>query len=192
MNKILQEIKNIDPSKKCISFIIERLKSNNYRGIQISQHNRYNKNDILIILKEVYNLVGENLIQIRTTDLSKRPQNIAGEEKYAELTNNISSNLSRCTQDSLRKNIFVDMHRMGLINRYNENKEVVSPFKKGIKKYISISNLGISLLLEENNIFNQNLIFTRALENLLKGFGEEVLNIALELGSKNLPYISEE
>lgn len=191
MDKILQEIKNIDPSKKCINFIIERLKSNNYRGIQISQHNRYDKNEILIILQEVYNLVDENLMQIRTTDLSKRPQNIAGEEKYAELTNNISKKLSRCTQDSLRKNIFVDMHRMGLINRYNENKKIISPFMKGTKKYISISKFGISLI-KENNIFNQNLLFTRALENLLQGFGEEVLNIALELGSKNLPYISEE
>lgn len=191
MNKILQEITKIDPSKKCLNFIVERIKSNNYRGIQISQHNRYTKNDILIILQEIHNLVDEGLMQIRTTDLSKRPQNISGEEKYAELTNNISLKLSRCTQDSLRKNIFVDMHRMGLIDRYNAKNKSLSPFEKGIKKYISISKLGISLL-KEKNIFNQNLLFTRALENLLKGFGEEILNIALELGSKNFPYITEE
>lgn len=191
MDKILQEITKIDPSKKCLNFIVERIKSNNYRGIQISQHNRYTKNDILIILQEIHNLVDEGLMQIRTTDLSKRPQNISGEEKYAELTNNISLKLSRCTQDSLRKNIFVDMHRMGLIDRYNAKNKALSPFEKGIKKYISISKLGISLL-KEKNIFNQNLLFTRALENLLKGFGEEILNIALELGSKNFPYITEE
>ena len=135
MNKILQEITKIDPSKKCINFIVERIKSNNYRGIQISQHNRYTKDDILIILHEIYNLVGEGLMQIRTTDLSKRPQNIDGEEKYAELTNNISIKLSRCTQDSLRKNIFVDMHRMGLINRYNAKNKALSPSEKGIKTW---------------------------------------------------------
>ncbi len=188
MNKILQEIVKIDPSKQCINFIAERIKSNNYRGIQISQHNRYTKKEILIILHEIYNLVGKNLMQIRTTDLSKRPINIDGEEKYAELINNISSKISRGSQDSLRKNIFVDMNRMGLINRYNKNKEISNPFKRETKKYISISNLGISLL-KEKNIFSQNLLFTRALENLLKGFGEEILNIALELGSK-MPYIS--
>lgn len=33
MNKILQEITKIDPSKKCLNFIVERIKSNNYRGI---------------------------------------------------------------------------------------------------------------------------------------------------------------
>lgn len=124
-------------------------------------------------------------MQIRTTDLSKRPQNISGEEKYAKLTDNISSKLSRCTQDSLRKNIFVDMHRMGLIYRYNAKKEPLSPFENGTKKYISISKLGISLL-KEKNIFTQNLLFTRALENLLKGFGEEILNIVLELRAKKL------
>lgn len=190
MNKILQEIIKIDTSKDCLNFIVERIKSDNYRGIQISQHNRYTKKEILIILHEIYNLVGENLMQIRTTDLSKRPINIDGEEKYAELTNNISIKLSRCTQDSLRKNIFVDMHRMGLINRYNAKNKALSPSEKGIKKYISISKLGISLL-KEKNIFSQNLLFTRALENLLKGFGEEILNIALELGSK-MPYISKD
>lgn len=191
MNKILHEIPKIDPSKKCLKFIVERIKSNNYRGIHISQHNRYGKKEILIILQEIYNLAGSDLIQVRTTDLSKRPQNIDGEERYAELINNISLKISRGTQDSLRKNIFVDMNRMGLINRYNQNKEIANPFKRGTKKYISISNLGISLL-KEKNIFSQNLLFTRALDNLLKGIGEEVLNIALELGSKNFPYISKE
>lgn len=189
MDKILQEITKIDPSKKCLNFIVERIKSNNYRGIHISQHNRYSKKEILIVLQEIYNLAGSNLIQVRTTDLSKRPQNIEGEEKYAELTNNISLKLSRCTQDSLRKNIFVDMNRMGLINRYNKNKEISDPFKKETKKYISISNLGLSLL-KERNIFSQNLLFTRALNNLLKGLVEEVLNIILELDSKKFPYLS--
>ena len=161
MDKILQEIAHIDPSKECIKFLVERLQSKEYRGIQISQHNRYTKKEILVILGEIYNLVGEGLMQIRTTDLSKRPQNIDGEEKYAELTNNISIKLSRCTQDSLRKNIFVDMHRMGLINRYNAKNKALSPSEKGIKKYISISKLGISML-KEKNIFSQNLLFTRA------------------------------
>ncbi len=114
MIAILQEISQIDPSKECLKFLVKRLQSKDYRGIQISQHNRYTKKEILVILQEIYALVGSNLMQIRTTDLSKRPQNVGGEELYAQLTHNISLKLSRCTQDSLRKNIFVDMHRMGL------------------------------------------------------------------------------
>ena len=186
----LQEIIQIDPSKECIKFLVERLQSNDYRGNHISQHNRYTKKEILVILKEIYALVGTNLMQIRTTDLSKRPQNIIGEEIYAKLTNNISLKLARCTQDSLRKNIFVEMHRMGLISRYNAQRQPLSPFANGTKKFISLTKLGVELL-QENNIFTQNLLFTRALENLLNGFGEEILNIALELDFQKSPYISE-
>ncbi|GAA9666571.1 hypothetical protein HpVH11_08430 [Helicobacter pylori] len=62
------------------------------------------------------------LLQILTTDMSKRPSNIIGEEVYAKVVDNIcksemlQDNLGKknqVTQDSLRKNLFVDMHRMG-------------------------------------------------------------------------------
>lgn len=188
MIAILQEISQIDQSKECLKFLAKRLQSKDYRGIQISQHNRYTKKEILVILQEIYALVGSNLMQIRTTDLSKRPQNVGGEELYAQLTHNISLKLSRCTQDSLRKNIFVDMHRMGLISRFNVKKQELSSFANGTKKFISLTKLGLALL-QEKNIFTQNLLFTRALETLLNGFGEELLNIVLELNSN---YISEE
>lgn len=188
MVTILQEISQIDPSKECLKFLAKRLQSKDYRGIQISQHNRYTKKEILVILQEIYALVGSNLMQIRTTDLSTRPQNVGGEELYAQLTHNISLKLSRCTQDSLRKNIFVDMHRMGLISRFNAKKQELSPFANGTKKFISLTKLGLALL-QEKSLFTQNLLFTRALETLLNGFGEELLNIVLELNSN---YISEE
>lgn len=183
MNEYPKQILQIDSSKNCLKFLVDRLQSVNYRGIQISQHNRYTKDQILIILEEIYNLCSENLMQIRTTDLSKRPCNIEGEELYAQLTHNIASKLDRCTQDSLRKNIFVDMHRMNLLKRFNKNKKPVSPFAKGIKKYIALSEEGIELLLAKDDIFTQNLLYTRALENLFRGFGEEILYIILELDS---------
>lgn len=164
MVTILQEISQIDPSKECLKFLAKRLQSKDYRGIQISQHNRYTKKEILVILQEIYALVGSNLMQIRTTDLSKRPQNVGGEELYAQLTHNISLKLSRCTQDSLRKNIFVDMHRMGLISRFNAKKQELSPFANGTKKFISLTKLGLALL-QEKSLFTQNLLFTRALEH---------------------------
>ena len=80
------------------------------------------------------------------------------------------------------------MHRMGLISRFNVKKQELSSFANGTKKFISLTKLGLALL-QEKNIFTQNLLFTRALETLLNGFGEELLNIVLELNSN---YISEE
>ncbi|GAA9702145.1 hypothetical protein VN0009_04810 [Helicobacter pylori] len=77
--------------------------------------------------------------------MSKRPSNIIGEEVYAKVVDNIcksempQDNLGKknqVTQDSLRKNLFVDMHRMGLIERYNKNKEPTNPY---IQSNINIS-----------------------------------------------------
>ena len=178
----------IDKSKKCLRFLVNRVLSNDYRGIQISQHNRYSKEEIFIILQEIYNIAGSDLLQIRTTDLSKRANNIPEEERYAELVSNINKKIGRCTQDSLRKNIFVDMHRMGLIKRYNEQKKELGPFDSGIKKFVSISNLGIEIIQNCNDIFKQNILYTRALENIMNGFAENIFNIVLTLGSN---YISQ-
>ena len=180
MDKILQELLRIDPSKECIKFLVKRIQNDNYRGLQISQHNRYTQKEILVILKEIYELCGDELLQMCTTDLSKRSYNIEGEEKYAILTNNIAREIKRCTQDSLRKNIFVDLHRMGLIDRFNPKKKRLKPFDKGVKKYTALTSFGIKFLQTED-IFTQNLLFTRALENLMQGFGEEILSMILEL-----------
>ncbi len=177
---ILYKLKQLDPSKKALSFLAERLQNDNYRGIQLSQHNRYEEKDIVFILEEIYKLVKLNKMQIRNTDLSKRPHNIIGEENYSTLVNNICSKMNRCTQDSLRKNLFVDMHRMGLIDRYNEKCEKVAPFQRATIKYISLTTLGYQLI-KSKNIFDKHMIYTNALERLLGGFGEIILSIIFEL-----------
>ena len=181
MNEILKRILSIDASKNCLKFLVSRVQSDNYRGIQISQHNRYNKEHIVIVLQEIYNICGISLMQIRTTDLSKRPYNTKEEEQYAQLTHNIALKIGHLTQDSLRKNIFVDLHRMGLIKRYDKNKQEKLPFAKGMKQYISLDKKGIELLNYKNDIFKQNLLYTQALERLIGNFGEEILNIIIEL-----------
>lgn len=182
MRQILEDILKIDPSKECLKFLVERIQSDNYRGVQISQHNRYTQYAIKVILQEIDKICGQDLLQIRTTDLSKRPFNINGEERYAKLTNNIALKIGRCTQDSLRKNIFVDMHRMGLIQRFDAKRKALNPFDKGVKKFIALSPLALNFL-QSQDIFTQNLLYTRALESLMNGFGEEILGLILELDS---------
>ncbi|GAA8072933.1 hypothetical protein Neuguinea51_13880 [Helicobacter pylori] len=128
LEKILLEITQLDPSKECLKFLADRIRSPDYRGLHLSQHNRYDQNKIKTIIQAIFNEVGEDLLQIRTTDMSKRPSNIIGEEVYAKVVGNICKSGMQVTQDSLRKNLFVDMHRMGLIERYNKNKEPTNPY----------------------------------------------------------------
>ncbi|WP_083985922.1 restriction endonuclease subunit R [Helicobacter enhydrae] len=185
MQSLLEEILNIDASRECIKFLVKRMQNDNYRGLQISQHNRYTKEVILIILQKIDAICGTELLQIRTTDSSKRPSNRDGEEEYAQLTININAELGRCTQDSLRKNIFVDLHRMGLIDRFDDNCTMLEPFvdNKGVViKYIALTPFGREFLQSED-IQQQDLLFIIALKNLMRGFDEEIFHMIQELGS---------
>ena len=85
-NKI---ISIISPSITSLEYIEKRLYDDNYRGFAPSQHNRYDQKKLKIILEEIHKKVGYNLMQIRTTDISKRPKNIEGEEEYADFCLNV-------------------------------------------------------------------------------------------------------
>ncbi|GAA9504187.1 type IIS restriction endonuclease subunit R [Helicobacter pylori] len=188
LEKILLEITQLDPSKECLKFLANRIQSIYYRGLHLSQHNRYTKKEIKIIIQAIFDGVGEELLQIRTSDISKRPSNIEGEEVYAKVVDNINKQLGRTTQDSLRKNLFVDMHRMGLIERYNKNKEPTNPYIQSNKsniKYISLTPLAIEFL-NAQDLLRKNFCYTQALENLLQGFGAECREIMIELDSEYL------
>ncbi len=164
----------------CVNFLNSRIECDNYRGIQISQHNRFDFEIIYAIIEEIYNIVGLDQIQIRTTDISKRPENIVGEELYATLVINIANRVGRCTQDSLRKNLFVDMHRMGLIERYDNAGLPTNPYKQARIKYISLTPLA-ERLLNTSDIFERRMIYTVALESLMSGYGESIANVMVEL-----------
>ena len=167
----------------CVNFLINRIQSNSYRQIHISQHNRYTQDEVFIVLQEIYNLVRLKSMQIRTEDLSKRPLNIVGEEKYTKLTDNIHSKLGRCTQDSLRKNFFVDFHRMGFLNRFDSNNKIILPFQRAhIIKYISLTETALSFLNAEDNFIKTN-IYQNALMTLENQFFADLYEIIADLGS---------
>ncbi|MGL2620239.1 restriction endonuclease [Helicobacter pylori] len=80
----------------------------------------------------------------------------------------------------MRKNLFVDMHRMGLIERYNKNKEPTNPYIQSNIKYISLTPLAIEFL-NAQDLLRKNFCYTQALENLLQGFGAECREVMIEL-----------
>lgn len=53
-----------------------------------------------------------------------RPHNTEEEGIYAEFCNEAKNLVEIGTQDAMRKNLFVDLHRMGLIERYDKNKKL--------------------------------------------------------------------
>lgn len=182
----LESIKSIDPSKKSLSFLVDRVKRDDYRGVQLSQHNRFTYEQVIFMIEALYNLVGDKLMQIRTTDIVKRPYNIGGEELYAEYTHIINSKFNKSTQDSIRKNLFVDFHRMGLIERFSPDQTKLDPYARSSVKYVKISKLGEELISKSHTTFERYMIFTRALDKLLYGFASNLLYIMSELEKLNI------
>ena len=178
-------------------YLYRRIQRVDYRGVHLSQHNRYTKSDVYTILKNLRNtLVSNNLnvLHIRTTDLKKRPLNTASERYYASMVDDIARSLSRVTQDSLRKNFFVDMVRMGFINRFNNNG-ITNPFSKSQTKCVNITDFGIQFLNEyENtpqNLFEVNRLWTLAINNLHNGFENSLFSFMLllqEYGVNSISY----
>ncbi len=170
-------VKNIGLGNKSLEFIDKRIKDDNYRGNVSSQHNRYTMYDFIKILRLLNKYAPEeSLMAIRTTDISKRPENTEEERQYAMFCDEAKAAAGIGTQDAMRKNLFVDMHRMGLINRYDHQKTPTNPFKSQQVKYASLTPFGLRFIME-TNILNQYYKWSKAIDQLLGGFIDVVLNI---------------
>lgn len=179
-------VSQIQPSNKALEFIDKRILDDNYRGTESSQHNRYDMAEIYDILS-IMDKYSPNkaLMRIRDTDLSKRPQNTPDEAIYARFCENVKAKVGKGTQDSIRKNIFVDIHRMGLIDRYDGDKRKLDAFDGGSVKYVSLSDDGMKFI--KSSLLNRAYIFTKALDKLLGGYIELALSM---LNERDLGQIS--
>ena len=170
-------INNINLGNKALEFINMRIRDEKYRGAPSSEHNRYVMNQIVNILELLDKYApNQSLMAIRTTDLSKRPQNNPDEFVYAQFCNEAKQRAGIGTQDAMRKNLFVDIHRMGLIERYDSDKNPTVPFSQRRVKYISISNQGIKLI-KARTILDKYFIFSKGIDTLLGGYIDMILEI---------------
>ena len=170
-------VERINQGNKALQFIDKRIKDDNYRGSWSSQHNRYTREIIIEILTLFNKYAPEGkLMRIRDTDISKRPLNTKEESDYAEFCNEAKLKVGIGTQDAMRKNIFVDLHRMELIKRHDSNEEAIEPLAKKKVKYVSLDVQGLKLI-REKDLLSQFFIFSKALDKLLGGY----INTALQL-----------
>lgn len=170
-------VSKINQGNKALEFIDFRIRNEKYRGSPSSEHNRYVMAQVIDILTLIDKYAPhQGLMAIRTTDISKRPENNPDEFIYAKFCNEAKRKAGIGTQDAMRKNLFVDMHRMGLIERYNKNKEPTDPFSKQSVKYVLISNQGLKLI-KAKNILDKYFIFSKGIDSLLSGYIDTLLDI---------------
>jgi hypothetical protein len=166
----------IQPTNQALTFIDRRLKDDAYRGSASSEHNRYDMQEIFTILSLMDEYVPNfGKMRIRDTDMSKRPINTADEAIYADFAESVKRKVGKGTQDSIRKNIFVDVHRMGLINRFNEQGKSLDAYERGAVKFVSLSHEGDKFI--KSSLLDRAFLFTKALDRLLGGYVEISLDL---------------
>lgn len=171
----------INPASQALAFIDKRIDDNNYRGLESSQHNRYDLDEVITTLRLLAQYTPNNLLlRIRTEDLRKRPYNLPEEAEYANFCHAVNQGANKGTQDSIRKNLFVDWHRMGLIHRYNKHKIANAPFSRSVTYYVNLTDLGRQLIKPNLSKINQQFLFAKALDNLLGGFISDTLSLLSE------------
>lgn len=172
----MMQVENIQPNNEALKFIDLRIADPKYRGDESSEHNRYDMKEIFTTLTILDKYAPDkSLLRIRDTDLSKRPQNTNDEISYALFCEDVKKAVGKGTQDSIRKNIFVDIHRMGLIDRFDNEKIKLGAFDRGSVKYVSLTDDGIKFI--KSNLLNRAFIFSKALDRLLGGYIEISLDI---------------
>src|SRR6185437_236769 len=117
----------------------------------------------------LYEFIQEDFLIIRTTDSSKRPQNYPEEKLYSDVCKKTREVVGKGTQDSIRKNFFVDFDRMKLLERYDkEGKKVEKEIRSKIYK-VKISDLGIKLIQPASRSQRYKFVYSKAVSFLCNG-----------------------
>lgn len=111
----------------------------------------------------------KSLMRIRDTDISKRPENTPEEYQYAEFCEQAKVKCGIGTQDAMRKNLFVDLHRMGFIDRFGEDKKAIDPYVGSSIKYVALTDEGLRFV-RASNVLDRYFMFSKALDKLLGGY----------------------
>ena len=184
---MISKVDSIDPSNKALKYLKKRISDPEYRGNVGSQHNRWNLNELVTTLTILAKISGGKPLQIRTADLSKRPGNIPGEEKYAEFCNEVNGTVGKGTQDSIRKNLFPDYHRAGWIERYDSSMAPIDPYDPRGVVYVGLSLDG-QKLVDADKLDSRYYLFSKGVDRFLGGSISKILHLLGDPDS-NLGYI---
>lgn len=167
----------ISKSNQALLFLSKRIQDPNYRGQHASQHNRYTFETVKTILTLLNEYApNQTLLHIRTTDTSKRPTNLPEEEQYAAFCSSVKEKTGIGTQDAMRKNLLVDFHRMGLVDRYDGARNYIDAYKRSRIQYVSLSDRGFKLISEQNPL-NQYFIFAKSLASMMGSIIDNLLEL---------------
>lgn len=187
IDKFYKDLIYIDPGAKCLKFLYDRVLRDDYRGMHKLQHYRLSTKYIKIVLK----YLPENDYLYHTKgDINTDYRYEIEEIPFAKYIKSVQYELLKekegsITDNGMRKIIFVNLQRMGFIDRFDKNKKLCDPYKKNSYRYVKITQKGLDLL-NAKNIFEEQKIIGESLDFLFGGIVQDILDI---LNSLNKQYL---
>ncbi len=168
---MLKSILEIEKENVFLEYIVKRIQSENYRGLHISQHNRYDLDYTETVVKTVYELTKGNFFEIPRGDYStrkgaKQSYDINQYPIFKKIVDIVKTETGKGTYNSIKKNFFVDFDRMGIIIRYDQNLEPIDNSKQRQVVYFGkLSDKAISFVKTKVLLIKYRL-YTDFLDNL--------------------------
>lgn len=178
----------INPALECLKFLYHRVLRDDYRGLHKLQHYRWSTEYIKIVLKH---LPKHNLLLHTQGDIYEDYRYNDDELEFCNYLKNVNKDLSNMqksiTDMGMRKIIFVNLQRMGLIDRFNKKQELCAIDKTYRNyKYVKITQRGLDFL-EAKDIFEEQRNLGIALDFVFGGIAQDMLDI---INALNPQYIS--
>lgn len=172
--KYLRELESISESNTFIRYITDRVISSDYRGIQCSQHNRLTFNYFSNLVSIIYSVASNKIFEIHIGDDNgeKQPQAFI----YYEIVDKIKRRIGKGTINSIKKNTFPDIARMGFLNRYDKNGvKIIEGSTRASVCSVGLSDLGVKFA--KASAFEKIKLFTDGVDILTKNTASELVEL---------------
>jgi len=173
----LQAILDIDSGNAFLKYIVARVQRDGYRGIHLSQHNRYDLGFVREVFKQIYEVAGDASFAVPPGDY-KQSEYESLERTHPQfvlMVRKIKANTGRTTVNSLKKTFFPDFARAGFISRYGKRKNLLDPMKIATVNYARLNAAAVDLV-KAMDIAQQHYIFSKHINILLGGYIVDLAN----------------
>ena len=182
-NEFLEKLKGINPALECLEFLYHRILRDDYRGTHKLQHYRWSAKYIKLVLKNLQaHCDKEGFLYHTAGDIYDDYAYKDEELDFATFLRNLNFDLQRANEGSVtdmgvRKIIFVNLQRMGFINRYTKDK-VRCDIGKTYRNYrfVRLTQSGLDFL-NATSLFEEQKILGLALDSIFDGLVQDILDI---------------
>lgn len=181
--EFLDKLKGINPALECLDFLYHRILRDDYRGTHKLQHYRWSAKYIKIVLKNLQSHCDkEGFLYHTAGDIYDDYVYKSEEVDFATFLWSVNFDLRNANEGSItdmgmRKIIFVNLQRMGFINRYTKDKTLCD-INKTYRNYrfVSLTKSGLDFI-NATSLFVEQKILGLALDSIFDGLVQDILDI---------------